>query len=275
MSLAAPLSPSAGARAFGEQDLLKQPSPPPEHPRSNRRSRLPTIWTLQSSLPLQKSIPLSQSNPLTRLVYASVLNPKFTPSGEKFDNVPAIQSFVSKANERNPHMNIGGWLYVDESVSYCEQVLEGPRSSVERLFYGRRVTDKNGSLKGKDSWVGGICGDPAHTVKKVFQMEVEEGGQRVYEHWGMSWAITNIRDDSNGGSSRRLAKIEAKQPVYGKWLSTGKDKDLVEDCDGREEVVWNGKGERVEPEEGDVVEADGVEEGGRGRRLRIGSIGTK
>ena len=106
-------------------------------------------------------------------------------------------------------------------------------------------------------------------------MEVEEGGQRVYEHWGMSWAITNIRDDSNGGSSRRLAKIEAKQPVYGKWLSTGKDEELVEDCDGREEVVWNGKGERVEPEEGDVVEADGVEEGGGGRRLRIGSIGTK
>ena len=199
---------------------------------------------------MQTDIPLSQSNPLIRLVYASVISPPHR-------NLACIKSFVEVANERNPKLNVGGWLYVDKNLTNVEQVLEGPRSSVERLFYGRKVTDERGNLKGKESWVGGIYGDPAHSVKKAFQQEAAgSGGVRVYQHWGMSWAITTVTDDSNGGASRRLAKIVAKQPVYARWLGTGRDEDLEEDCDDDEDNVteWVGKGERMGPSEGDVVE---------------------
>jgi hypothetical protein len=193
-------------------------------------------------------------------------------------NIPSIQSFVTVANSRNPALNIGGWLYVDDTLTNVEQVLEGPRSSVERLFYGRRVCDKDGNDKGKEFWVGGIYGDPAHTLKKAFQISVTgvEHEQRVYEHWGMSWATMKPVDESRGGASRRAAKIDAKLPVYGKWLGTGNDEDLEEDCDGEDErdMGWVGKGERKKPEEGDVVENDD-EEGEKelgGRRKRGGNI---
>mmetsp|Transcript_1976 Transcript_1976/g.3974 ORF Transcript_1976/g.3974 Transcript_1976/m.3974 type:complete len:269 (+) Transcript_1976:166-972(+) len=256
-------------------DSALQPSPPDDPPKSNRRSRLPTIWTLSNAHTLQQNIPITPANPLIRLVYTSVLK-------STHQNVPSIQSFVNKANERNPIMNIGGWLYVDEKLTNCEQILEGPRSSVERLFYGKKVTDKNGTVKDKQFWVGGIYGDPVHTVKKVFEQKVEEGAERVYEFWGMSWAITNSNDESTGGSSRRLAKIVAKQPCYGKWLGSGNDEDLVEAlCNDDEEFKWVSDGERKASEEGDVVEVDGEEKGNvkkdgemtrGGRRLRLGNM---
>lgn len=172
-------------------------------------------------------------------------------------------------------MNIGGWLYVDETLRNCEQVLEGPKESVERLFYGKRVLDKNSVPKAKEFWKGGVYGDPSHMIKKVFQFPAL-GEQRVYEHWGMSWAISTSTDDSTGGEARRVVKVSTKQPVYSKWLDSGKDEDLIEDCDGvsgeDDAMNWIGKGARTEPAEGDVVEGDKEAEGGEGRRIRMGNV---
>ena len=151
---------------------------------------------------------------------------------------------------------------------------------MERLFYGRRVLDKNGNPKSKEFWVGGIYGDPVHSIKKVFQQCVSATDSRAYEHWGMSWAITTSSDESNGGEGRREAKIAAKQPVYSRWLRTGEDVDLVEDCDRRDAgeedpMGWVGREERrQEPGEGEVVEVEErargeIKKEGGGRRLRL------
>ncbi|GMI12150.1 hypothetical protein TrRE_jg8572 [Triparma retinervis] len=158
---------------------------------------------LRSSIASLESTIISSSTEISKLE---------TLRGNLQDRVLELKGDVEEC-KRNPKLNVGGWLYVDENLTNVEQVLEGPRSSVERLFYGRKVTDERGNLKGKESWVGGIYGDPAHSVKKAFQQEAAgSGGVRVYQHWGMSWAITTVTDDSNGGASRRLAKIVAKQP---------------------------------------------------------------
>ena len=59
-------------------------------------------------------------------------------------------------------------MFVDENLTHCEQILEGPRGQVERLFFGRRTyLKKEGeepALLPREEWTGGIQGDSMHRI---------------------------------------------------------------------------------------------------------------
>ena len=196
---------------------------------------------------------VTSTNPLVRLVYTSHLKPEYS-------NIDFVKAFVHTASETNPRYGIGGMLYVDDDLEWCEQILEGPRNHVERLFFGRRTFLKGKGEEGeertllpREQWIGGIKGDSKHVVneyriwavraartkveeekvmEEMDELELDEDAseqQRIFDVWGM-----NLKQLDSGGQSTDASLTSLRQ----KW-----DRDYGE---GEEDSGW-----KELPQEGD------------------------
>ena len=122
---------------------------------------LPELWK-QASAPTLSQGYITRSNPLLRLIYTSRLKPDF-------QTIEFIDGFVKVATTNNPKHGIGGRLFVSEDLERCEQILEGPQSLVERLFFGKKTYLKGRGgdepvLLPREQWTGGIKGDDKHHI---------------------------------------------------------------------------------------------------------------
>ncbi len=91
-----------------------------------------------------------------------------------------LQELLAEAQRRNGELSVTGWLMYTpdpDGTGRFMQYIEGPRSSIERLFYG---------LDGH----GGIGKDARHTDVRIIHEGAFGGGppgERLYPRWMMEW----------------------------------------------------------------------------------------
>ncbi|GMH65364.1 hypothetical protein TrRE_jg8275 [Triparma retinervis] len=234
----------------------------------NNGGDLPVIWDLSLAPRITRYL-ITPTNPLIRLTYTSMLNPSAR-------NVQSIRRFIRLANENNPRKGIGGWLWVSDDLTRCEQVLEGPMEQVMRLFFGKKVL-VDGKVVAETAWKGGIKSDPMHKIgiyKVDYDEEIEMGrgeeeeeemgavrGGRMYDCWGMSWAVYDEKKEEEEEEKEEEKGGRTPEPWHGVWLREGGKEDRGE--------TWVQGGQWEEVSGGIVVEdnkGEGGEGGGKGDR---------